>query len=402
LQVSREQRYAWLGNTLKQTGYFKLSKKDKAIVIEYMLTMSGFSRQHLTKLIRQYRENKWIGKKGSKRNQFTTLYSREDILLLAATDEHHGTLSGGTTKKLFERAYTLYGDAAYVRLARISVSHIYNLRKSTTYKHKRIVYKKTNPTSVKIGERRKPNPNNQPGYLRVDTVHQGDKDKVKGVYHINAVDEVTQFEVVSSVEKISENWLIPVLENILEPFPFKIINFHTDNGSEYINRAVVTLLNKLYVTLTKTRPRHSNDNALAESKNGSVIRKHLGYMHIPQRWATRMNVFNKEYLNPYINFHKPCYFPEIKTDPKGKQKKIYPYQEMMTPYDKLKSLPDSSKYLKTGVTFDMLDKEALRLTDLQAAQLMCEARNKLFSEIFGDERKNPMDGPTERVDEPDE
>jgi transposase InsO family protein len=382
LQVSAEQQYSWLAKTLKQTGYFKLRKKDKAPVMEYMRKMTGYSRQHLARLIAQYRKNKWIGNKYPQRNSFTKVYTREDILLLATTDEHHGTLSGAATKKLFERAYLIFGGLAYERLAKISVSHIYNLRRSTTYRRRRIVYNNTNPTSIKIGERRKPFPNNQPGYLRIDTVHQGDKDGEKGVYHINAVDEVTQFEVISSVEKISENWLIPVLENILETFPFKIINCHSDNGSEYINHTVARLLNKLNIQLTKTRPRHSNDNALAESKNGSIIRKHLGYMHIPQQWAPKMNKFNKDYLNPYINYHRPCHFPEIKIDAKGKEKKIYRYKTMMTPYDKLKSLPNAQEYLKLGVTFDKLDKEALRHTDLESAKLMRKARKVLYEEIF--------------------
>lgn len=382
LEVSAQERYTWLGGTLKRTGYFKLCKKDKAPVLEYTRRMTGYSRQHLTRLIGQYRDNKWIGKKYPQRNSFTKIYAREDILLLAKTDEHHGTLSGGITKKLLERAYLVYDDLAYERLAKISVSHIYNLRRSTIYKRRRVVFNNTNSTSIKIGERRKPYPNNQPGYLRIDTVHQGDKDGEKGVYHINAVDEVTQFEVVSSVEKISENWLIPVLENILETFPFVIINCHADNGSEYINHTVARLLNKLNIELTKTRPRHSNDNALAESKNGSIIRKHLGYMHIPQQWAPKVNKFNRDYLTPYINFHRPCYFPEIKIDAKGKEKKVYPYKTMMTPYDKLKSLPDAVKYLKPGITFETLDKEVLQHTDLDSAAAMKKARKKLFDEIF--------------------
>ena len=384
LQVSMEQRYAWLAKILKQTGYFKQCKKDKAPVLEYMQRMTGYSRQHLTRLIAQYRKNKWIGNKYPQRNSFTKVYTREDILLLATTDEAHGTLSGAATKKLFERAYLVFDDVAYERLAKISVSHIYNLRRSTTYKRKRVVFNNTNPTNIKIGERRKPFPNNQPGYLRIDTVHQGDKDNEKGVYHINAIDEVTQFEVVSSVEKISENWLIPVLENILQTFPFKIINCHADNGSEYINHTVARLLNKLNIQLTKTRPRHSNDNALAESKNGSIIRKHLGYMHIPQRWAPRMNQFNSKYLNPYINYHRPCFFPESKIDAKGKEKKVYSYKTMMTPYDKLKSLPNAQQHLKTGITFQQLDQEAVCHTDLESAKLMRAARKKLFTEIFAD------------------
>ena len=70
---------------------------------------------------------------------------------------------------------------------------------------------KPGPLPVAIGERRKPEPGGRPGYLRVDTVHQGDLDGVKGVYHINAVDEVTQWQVVGAVEHISEAWLEPLL-----------------------------------------------------------------------------------------------------------------------------------------------------------------------------------------------
>src|SRR3989338_1975019 len=187
----------------------------------------------------------------------------------------------------------------YIRLANISISHLYNLRESKTYQLQRHHYTKTQRSPVNLGERRKPNPENRPGFIRIDTVHQGDQDKQKGVYHINAVDEVTQFEVVCSVEKISENYLISVLEILLDKFPFVIINFHSDNGSEYINQRVVDLLNKLHINLTKSRSRHSNDNALAESKNGSVVRKHFGYVHIPQKWAptnlSNFTPFDKEW-----------------------------------------------------------------------------------------------------------
>lgn len=64
---------------------------------------------------------------------------------------------------------------------------------------------------------------------------------------------------------------------MLNQFPFGICGFHSDNGSEYINKQVADMLNRMLVKLTKSRPRHCGDNGLAESKNGAVIRKHLGY-----------------------------------------------------------------------------------------------------------------------------
>ena len=305
------------------------------------------------------------------------------MLLLAHTDTLHGTLSGLATKKIMERAYGLFGDARYQRLATISVAHLYNLRQRPSYQHQRQVWTKTRPTTVPIGERRAPAPNNRPGYLRVDSVHQGDQDGIKGVYHINAVDCVTQYEGVATCEHISESFLIPVLEALLQSFPFTILGFHSDNGSEYINHRVAKLFNKLLIEeQTKSRSRHSNDNAQAESKNGAIVRKHLGYSHIPQRFATLVNAFCRDHLNPYINFHRPCLFAETITDAKGRQRKRYPYKLMMTPYEKLKSLPLAEQYLKTGITFQKLDVQAETISDNEAARCLNEARVILFKTIF--------------------
>jgi transposase InsO family protein len=152
---------------------------------------------------------------------------------------------------------------------------------------------------------------------------------------------------------------MPAIEQLLDCFPFVIKGFHSDNGSEYINYKVAKLLSKLLIEFTKSRSRQSNDNAQVESKNGSVIRKLFGYAHIPQRWATLINEFNHKTLFPYINYHRPCFFPKTITDSKGKDKKTYPYECMMTPYDKLKSIENAINYLKPDITFEILDKVAL-------------------------------------------
>jgi hypothetical protein len=107
-------------------------------------------------------------------------------------------------KKLYKRAYEKFDEKNYKRIFKISVSHIYNLRHSAAYKKKRCHFEKKSKKSIHIGERRKPLNHGKPGYIRIDTVHQGDLDGRKGVFHINAVGEVTKFEIVVSVEKISE------------------------------------------------------------------------------------------------------------------------------------------------------------------------------------------------------
>lgn len=134
------------------------------------------------------------------------------------------------------------------------MSHLYNLRASKIYQRQRCVLTRTRPKAIPIGQRRKPCPNDQPGYIRIDSVHQGDQDKRKGVYHVNAVDEVTQFQVIVTLERISEAFMLPALEQILAAFPFKIRGFHADNGGEYINYSVAELLDKLRIEFTKSRP----------------------------------------------------------------------------------------------------------------------------------------------------
>ena len=295
--------YHWIQRELVKFHYLSCPRSAKGVIIQYLMKVSGYSRQQLTRLIAQYRKTGRLRRCQRTVAGFKKKYTEKDIRLLAAMDERHNTPCGPAMKKLCERACQIYGETEYTTLANISVSHLYNLRKSTTYVRQRRHFEKTRPRPSNIGERRKPQPDGRPGYIRIDTVHQGDLDKQKGVYHINAIDEVTQFEVVCSVEKISERFLIPVLEQLLEAFPFILLNFHSDNGSEYINKQVAALLEKLRIEFTKSRSRHSNDNALAESKNASVVRKILGYSHIPQRWAPLINDFNQQYLNPYINYH---------------------------------------------------------------------------------------------------
>jgi len=381
--LDKDDGYRWIQKVLYEFHYRKLGRQDKGILIRYLMKISGYSRQQITRLITQYRKTGKLKRRQRTVAGFACKYTSEDIRLLAAMDVRHDTPCGPAVKKLCERAFAVFAQVEYASLASISVSHLYNLRKSTSYTGQRQHFEKTRSKPSSIGERRKPRPDGKPGYIRIDTVHQGDLDKRKGVYHINAIDEVTQFEVVCTVEKISEIYLIPALAQLLENFPFQILGFHSDNGSEYINKQVAELLEKLRIEFTKSRSRNSNDNALAESKNGAVVRKLFGHIHIPQRWAPLINDFNQQNLNPYINFHRPCFFPETLTDNKGKQRKVYRYENIMTPYDKLKSLPDAKEYLKPGTSFEILDRIAHQMSDNQAADQLQKARRKLFKTIHG-------------------
>lgn len=376
------ERYRHIGEVLRRFRYGQLGRADKGLILRYLERTTGYSRQQLTRLVKRWRAGKKLVKAyRTPTHGLVRKFTDADIALLAETDSLHCTLSGPATRHLMRRALEVFGDARYARLATISVGHLYNLRKRSGYVARRQVFTKTRPTGIAIGERRAPAPDNRPGFIRIDSVHQGDQDGLKGVYHINAVDCVTQWELVATCEKISEAFLLPVIRALLDGFPFRILGFHADNGSEYINHQVAKMLDKLCVEFTKSRPRHSNDNGLAETKNGAVVRKHLGYSHIPQHFAAEVNAFCAEHLNPYVNFHRPCLFAEEIIDKKGKARKRYPLDRVMTPLEKLASLETAADFLKPGVTLGALQAQACSTSDNEAAVRLNEARRRLFLSI---------------------
>ena len=215
--LRREAVYNWIETVLKRFDYFRLGKKGKGQVKSYLERMSGRSRAQVTRLVLRKLQSGAIKPFYGKGKRYAAKYTVFDHELLAATDNLHGRLSGPATRRILERAFCVYGDKRFERLKGISSAHIYNLRGNHTYLLRAQTIAKTTSVSIAIGIRRKPQPQGRPGYIRVDTVHQGDLNGKKGVYHINLVDAVTQWEIVVCVEAISEACLAPVLAAFFGP-----------------------------------------------------------------------------------------------------------------------------------------------------------------------------------------
>lgn len=374
---SRAGRYAWVEQLLVQQQYATLGKAERGLVRRYIARMTGLSRAQTTRLIARYKASGAVKPTVYKRHSFPARYTASDIALLAEVDEAHECLSGPATRRILEREHSVYGHREFARLASISVAHLYNLRRHPRYRQRLLPCAKTRSTQASIGERRKPDPQGQPGYLRLDTVHQGDpQGSDRGLYHINAVDEVTQWQVAAAVPRISESYLKPVLEQMLAQFPFRIKGFHTDNGSEFINRTVAQLLDKLRIEQTKSRPRHCGDNGLVETKNGAVIRKHIGYGYIDASHADQLNGFYRDFLNPYLNYHRPCAQPEVSIDARGRKR--VRYRQYRTPLEALLRLDKPGRYLRPGLSIPALKRVAAVLSDTQAARRMQKAKDHFF------------------------
>jgi transposase InsO family protein len=375
---SRAEKYRWVQSTLAEQQYFSLEKKQRGVVRALLAKVAGLSVPQITRLIRSYRQDGEIRVQVGARRRFPVKYTVEDLELLMDVDRAHQRLSGPATRRIIEREWQVFGRKQYARLAEISVAHLYNLRRSAGYRQRAAEFSVTTPSGIAIGERRRPDPQGAPGHLRVDTVHQGDWEGEKGVYHINAVDAVTQWEIVGCASRISEQHLLPVLEAMLHQFPFRILGFHADNGSEFVNHTVAKLLDKLLIEFTRSRPNRSSDNALVEGKNGAVIRKHLGYGHIPSEHADRIQRFYTAHFNPYLNYHRPCGFAQVQLDERGRRRRRYRHEDYATPYEKFRSLPEAHRYLKEGLRWEVLDRFAYALSDTQAAQRMMRAKAELL------------------------
>lgn len=370
---SVDEKYSFIDKTVDRFNYKLLSGRDKRIVFLYIKKFTGYKRAQLFRLVKRAIAGELIRKKYIRVNPGVK-YVPEDIKLLEKTDEVHLRLSSLATKEILRREYMVFRRNKYENISQVSASHINNLRKSNLYKSSWV-----NPTKarqVNIGETKKPENNDIPGSIRVDTVHQRD------VYHINAVDEITQWEVVACVPRLTKKYLREALKILLDQFPFMIFNFHSDRGVEFINQTVAYTLNKLLIKQTKSRSRHCNDNALVESKNASIIRKNMGYSHIPEIMTALLNEYYTNYFNVYINYHRPSLFvTKTKVDNKGKEKKIY--GEAKVPYDKLQEVSRKKErsFLKESITFEDMDKVAHARSDNEYVTFLREKERILFKKI---------------------
>lgn len=372
---SVEEKYAFVDQTVDRFGYLLLNRHDKRIVLQYLKKLTGYKKAQILRLVKRAAVGTLVRQKYHRQNPSLT-YRAFDIKLLEKTDELHLRLSSLATREIINREYRIFNHREYQNLANISSSHINNLRLSPAYKRSWV--NATRARQVSIGKTQPPQNNAIPGSIRIDTVHQRD------VYHINAVDEITQWEVVVCVPRLTESSLQPALEILLSQFPFAVFNFHSDKGFEFLNKTVADILNKLLINQTKSRSRHCNDNALVETKNGSVIRKNMGYAHIRKdgEIVAAINDYYFNFLNIYLNYHRPCLFvTEIKTDSKGHEQKIY--GQATVPYEKLKSVSkfNNQNFLKPGLSFAELDITAYGKSDNEFAKILRAEERRLFTLI---------------------
>lgn len=323
-------------------GYKTLAGPDKGLIRRDLERTTGYPRAQLTRLLRRQGQDRSLSQNatprpgrasgGATRRPVSPCWRRS----IACTAP-----CPGRPRARCWSAVQVYGDARFELLAAISGAHLYNLRKRTTYESLRPTGPR--PAPIRIGTRKPPRPDGRRGFIRIDpstkairTHQRGSITQRRGLRHA--------VELVPPCGRISEALPLPALETLQDGFPFTVRGLHADNGGEYINPTVAARLSKLNIDLTRSRPRGSNDKALAESRRTAPSCANI--------WATatfRSALLREsmplctEHLNPYLKLHRPCFFAIEKLDAKGKIRRLYPHDQSMTPFAKLKSLPAAAR-----------------------------------------------------------
>jgi len=132
------ERYEHISRVLKRFDYPRRTKRERGVLLRYLQLTSSYSRAQVTRLIAQWHANRLDVVPLAKRYcapaaPFARKYTHSDIERLVEMDKANEDVCGPAIAHLLQRAYHVYGDTRYERLATLSVSHLYNLRKSTGY-----------------------------------------------------------------------------------------------------------------------------------------------------------------------------------------------------------------------------------------------------------------------------
>ena len=357
---TRTDAYRFVEQMLRRIDYFHLGRSDKGVVRRFLGHETGLSRAQVTRLLNQHRTTgRVVDHRRATARSFPRHYTNADIERLAEIDALHGSWCGAITRELCARAWHLFEDQRFERLAGISNGHLYNLRHSTTYRrHRATRPEPTHPISLMPNDRWRPRPYGRPGHIRVVPLRPHGPGDTDGPHHLNLslVDEVTMFQLVVSVEHLDPECLTAVLHALRKALPFLVRSFHATAGAAHDARRAAGVLHELNLA------------------DPCALRRDC----ILSRRTQQVNAFARKVLSPYLNYHRPRRFPGRRAGPTARLRTDRRKTCVLTPYERLKSLPDAASCLKPGTTFADLDAIATAVSDNDAARALSEATVRLL------------------------
>ena len=118
----------------------------------------------------------------------------------------------------------------------------------------------------------------RPGFVEIDLVgHEGGDAAGEFCFTLTVTDIATGWTENRSVKNKAHKWVVAALEDVAKVMPFPLLGVDSDNGSEFINYALLAWCQQRKLTFTRSRPGNSNDGAHVEQKNWAVVRTVVGY-----------------------------------------------------------------------------------------------------------------------------
>lgn len=175
-----------------------------------------------------------------------------------------------------------------------------------------------------------------PGYVQVDLVgHDGGCTSGEYIQTLDVTDLYSGWTEMQAVRNKAQRWVFSALCAIRLRLPFPLLGIHSDNGVEFINKALYRYCQDHGLVFTRSRPYQKNDNCCVEQKNYTVVRRAVGYL----RYETERELvlLNRLYadLRPYTNFFQPVVKLLEKTRIGSRVHKRYelartPYRRLLT------------------------------------------------------------------------
>jgi hypothetical protein len=116
------------------------------------------------------------------------------------------------------------------------------------------------------------------GFIQIDTVYRCGQ-TVSGQYILTFTDVTSGWLCLYSLLNKDRRWTFAALKDIHTTLPFPLREFHSDNGSAFLNHAIVDWRRNPVrpIPFTRSRDRKKNDNCFVEQKNAAVVREYIGY-----------------------------------------------------------------------------------------------------------------------------
>jgi hypothetical protein len=199
-----------------------------------------------------------------------------------------------------------------------------------------------------------------PGFLEADLVaHCGDNVHGQFLNTLTLTDIATGWTELGALLRRSEADVLKALEEAKLVLPFGIQGIDTDNGSEFINYEILGWCENNKVTFTRSREYRKNDQAHVEEKNGSIVRRLIGYDRFEgnDAWLALSEFYQTARL--YINYFQPCLKLKSKERDGARVRKKYLKAE--TPLQRLMNCPTIPAEVKTKLCDEFRQTDPIKL-----------------------------------------